>query len=501
MNIDLKNLTKEQNILFDKFFNDSKLEYIKLIDTIYSQSDKSIYFLLSSVTSRDILLNDCLLKLTQLSFIKHYLIVHDVKTIIVYDHNQKIIIESFIRKHNLDARINYVYSYIDHIINISKFVLIFLKNVNTIIHFIRVKSKLRLKKIKERKEIILINTFFIPSMFVGNEYKDRYYPKLIEFAKNKDNIFFNPTCLLGNKLSSNIKICEKNNTNFIYNFDLLKIFDYLRALFASIILIKYRFKNIYFSEFDVSIIINNELRKNIFSHSLFLPLLNNIYLKRLKEERIDINLFIDWFENQQLNRGFNMGKSKYYPNVKSIGYQGWIVSSNYYYFHLPTQFEKNIGSIPDEIAVIGKGIVNTISKYIKIKTIVSPALRYDYIHNHSINIVDSKLIIISLPISFDVANYILKFCCENLPIEHHSSVVVNYHPALALSPRHNISSLKNNFNYTFSEKSFRELIVEAGLVISNLSGACVESLAFGVPVIILQGGSAINQNPIPNTID
>ena len=95
----------------------------------------------------------------------------------------------------------------------------------------------------------------------------------------------------------------------------------------------------------------------------------------------------------------------------------------------------------------------------------------------------------------------MKFCCDNLPIEHHSSVVVNYHPALKLSTRNNISSLKNNYNFTFSEKSFSELIVEAGLVISNISSACVESLAFGVPVIILQGGSAINQNPIPNTID
>ena len=59
----------------------------------------------------------------------------------------------------------------------------------------------------------------------------------------------------------------------------------------------------------------------------------------------------------------------------------------------------------------------------------------------------------------------------------------------------------NKYKFTFSEKSFRELIVEAGLVISNISSACVESLAFGVSVIILQGGSAINQNPIPNTID
>ena len=69
------------------------------------------------------------------------------------------------------------------------------------------------------------------------------------------------------------------------------------------------------------------------------------------------NIFIDWFENQQLNRSFNISRSLHYPNVKSIGYQGWIVSNNFYYFHLPTKFEKDIGSIPDEIAVIGPGLV------------------------------------------------------------------------------------------------------------------------------------------------
>ena len=60
---------------------------------------------------------------------------------------------------------------------------------------------------------------------------------------------------------------------------------------------------------------------------------------------------------------------------------------------------------------------------------------------------------------------------------------------------------KNKFNFAFYDKSFRELIIDAGLVISNVSSTCIESLAFGVPVIILQGGSPINQNPIPNTID
>ena len=69
---------------------------------------------------------------------------------------------------------------------------IFINNFITVIYFNREKSKSRLNKIIEKKEIIMINTYFIPSMFVGNEYKDRYYPNLFDLANKKDNIFFNP---------------------------------------------------------------------------------------------------------------------------------------------------------------------------------------------------------------------------------------------------------------------------------------------------------------------
>ena len=58
MIIDLNRLTKDQNIYFDKLFNESKSEYIELVENIYEKSDKSIYFLLLSTTSRDLNLND-----------------------------------------------------------------------------------------------------------------------------------------------------------------------------------------------------------------------------------------------------------------------------------------------------------------------------------------------------------------------------------------------------------------------------------------------------------
>ena len=118
MIVDLNKLTSDQNILFDKLFNDSKLEYIGLIDNIYEQSDKSIHFLLSSVTSRDLYLNDTLIKLTQLCFVKYYLLNYSVNKIIVYDKNQNTIIKSFIQKRNIDAKVIFIRSYKDQIINI-----------------------------------------------------------------------------------------------------------------------------------------------------------------------------------------------------------------------------------------------------------------------------------------------------------------------------------------------------------------------------------------------
>ena len=127
-----------------------------------------------------------MIKLTQLCFVKFYLLNYSVNKIIVYDKNQNTIIKSFIQKHNIDTKVIFISSYKDQIINLLKFVYIFINNFITAIYFIREKSQSRLNKIKVKKEIILINTYFIPSMFAGNEYQDRYYPKLIELANNTD---------------------------------------------------------------------------------------------------------------------------------------------------------------------------------------------------------------------------------------------------------------------------------------------------------------------------
>ncbi len=495
MIIDLNNLTIEQNILFDRIFNSTKREYLKLIDDIYLKSDKSIYFILSSATSRDIYLNNTLIKLTQISFIKHCLQKNNLRKIIIYDKHIKKIVSSLIRVSEGDTKLLCKYNYFDIFLDIIKGLISFLNNFKTIYLFYKSKSSKRLNSISNVKDIILINTMFIPSMFKNNNYNDRYYPKLFELAKNKDKIYFYPMSLLEIKLTKSLRICQKDSKNFIYCFDLLKLFDYFHALFSSFCLFKYKINNIYFNEIDVSKIINYEIMKNIFNQTLFQPMLNYLFVMRLREKNIDVKLFIDWFENQQLSRGFNISKSKYFPHSKSIGYQGWIVSDNFYYFHKPSKFELMIGSIPDKIAVIGKGLVQSFSKYSDISVITAPAFRYHHLYDNKIEEFKGKSILISLPISVRVANYLLKFCASSFLLEYFENVVVNYHPAL------NIKLLKNTAQFAFTDKKFNEIIKKSGIVISNLSGVGMESLALGVPVIVINGGSSINQNPIPMNIE
>ena len=105
MLIDLNNLTKEQNIIFDKIFNETKSKYINLIDELYLKSDKSIYFLFSSITSRDLYLNDTLIKIVQISFIRHCLQKKNVKKIVLYDKNQKEIVSKLIQDLNCNTKL------------------------------------------------------------------------------------------------------------------------------------------------------------------------------------------------------------------------------------------------------------------------------------------------------------------------------------------------------------------------------------------------------------
>ena len=53
-----------------------------------------------------------------------------------------------------------------------------------------------------------------------------------------------------------------------------------------------------------------------------------------------------------------MAANKISNKFNTIGYQGFVVSDQFYYFHYPTKFEKKINSLPKKIAIISKNKKN-----------------------------------------------------------------------------------------------------------------------------------------------
>ena len=100
-----------------------------------------------------------------------------------------------------------------------------------------------------------------------------------------------------------------------------------------------------------------------------------------------------------------------------------------------------------------------------------------------------------MPIDLKISIEILNFLEKTILKEYIEKIIVNFHPAL------NINQIKKTYSYVFSNKRFDEIIRESSLVISNFSSVGIESLAYGVPSIIINKYSKININPIPIEIN
>ena len=76
-------------------------------------------------------------------------------------------------------------------------------------------------------------------------------------------------------------------------------------------------------------------------------------ISNLNKKKVNIDLFINWWENQTIDKAYNFSLSEFYPNTNSIGYIGFAPRN--FDFHLfPTDYEKSHKIIPKKIKPIFK---------------------------------------------------------------------------------------------------------------------------------------------------
>tara|TARA_B110000003_G_scaffold262752_1_gene285730 strand:- start:9070 stop:10770 length:1701 start_codon:yes stop_codon:yes gene_type:complete len=506
MILDLNSLSNNQLELLNKLSIKIKDDYNLLIEEIYSKSNKKIGWVVNSLLSRNPYLSDLFINILYLLFIKEILEKNKniVRVILIDDSIYKTLLR-YLQDNEIDVEVIFNKKINESIYRISKS---FVNNVfYSFLFFFNKKIHSRDKKTLNN-EIRLIDIFWDKKMFDNHNYNDKYYGQLLDFftKKERQSIYHLPHIVEVKKLSFFRRKSKLMDINVIFKHDYLKISDYL---FALIMPFRLKFdKKIKFKGINIENLLVRDFRNNIFNTSSFYGLLNYRFVMRLKNHfPSNIKLFVNWFENQVIDRGLNKGFNDYFEDLNTKGFQGFVVSLDYNSYLCPTKLEMKQGVLPKEIYTCGKGLETSLKRFNKdlnIKTI--SALRFEHLWNRQ----STKMV------KVEPENNILVI----LPFVYHESIKIII-KIFEISTDYRIKDLKFRLklhpdlnkekllslidplpeNIEFENRNIHDSFRRTILIVGNTSSACVEALAFGIPAIILGDRVGLTQNPIPLAID
>jgi hypothetical protein len=352
--------------------------------------------------------------------------------------------------------------------------------------------------------LTLIDTFVFPG-FIS---KDRYYNGLWEnLSKDERSLtYFVPTLasIPSCDIISAYKELRKSDKNYLIKEDYLKFGDLIFSILHSFRILFLKIKRVSFLGMDISPLIKEEiLIFNGFINAVE-GLLNFRFAKALKNNRINLRLVINWFENQVGDKGWNAGFSLFYPGIRTIGYRGYV-TSDLYLCSLPSKCENINNVLPQEIAVIGKELCDSTKEFdstLKIKIV--PAFRFSHLWENHLVIPSSKYftIFFALPYNWVESKAILQVLFNNLDyiINNNFRIIVKPHPTMSIENVKNMIGSDYTDIFSLVDESFIDCLSKSNMVISGLSGAVIESIVLGIPVVLLRNHRGITFNPIPKEI-
>lgn len=363
------------------------------------------------------------------------------------------------------------------------------------------------KKIKNDRSLILLDVFILKNSFNKGFYSDRYYPGLLDhISLNEREYLYYVPAFYGikdyGKVFSDLSMTKQN---FLIKEDYLKFKDYIFALFYPFRTGKFNFKSGEFMGFDVSSLLKEEISNDRVSNSAIYGLLNYNFSRRLKEKKVKIKTIVNWFENQTIDHGFNSGFRKYYPEVNLVGYLGIPLQDNYLSIY-PTEQERICKVIPKDIFIIGKGYIDDVKQFCKNLSVkVAPAFRLSGVWNKRNYYPDKDKysVLVALPILMDESDEIINIVIETARLIKIENCFFKIKP----HPSQNIEVLKNKWakkltsEFEFITGDFNSCIENANILISCASSVCLETLAKGIPVVIIASKIELTELVIPQDIE
>jgi len=496
----------EISMLFNDICYNNRENFNNLIEDLTLSHNSNIFLLVSNPLSRNTLNSNLFLDYCKIQLVKK--LVSNNKII------DKIIIDSQALKNvliQLPELNNTIFTIKER--KIKRFTLdTILMVISPLTNFLKYFYRLFIFKIFINNKIktpdypiILIDTYALPGYYS----KDRYYNGLWQSLKDeeKKTIYFVPTIVMtkwGKMLSVFIELLNSEK-QFLFKESYLKLSDVLFSVLYPIRSLFPKIKHLMIDGIDYSSLVNIELRSRVGQNLAIEGLINYRFVKRLKEKKIKIKKVIDWWENQALDKGLHRALKDYYPNVSVVGYLGYA-PRNLELQLFPTKFELVNGVVPENIAVIGKGFVDGLKIFNPDQKVdYAPAFRFQHLWNggpHEPD-KDTYTILIALPITFDDSVHIIDqmIACTNKISMNTTRFWIKPHPTMSAE------RLKRKFgnrwlqSLHFTELDTKVALRKSDILLSGMSSICLESMALGVPVLVVDRPQGLQYNPIPDEVE
>lgn len=494
---------------FDSIVDDVKADYHDLVAQLRDAADNSIFWQVSNLLSRNNYISSLFYDLCCLAMVQQAEARHPLDLVIVKTQSQKKTLDRYFKARSRHTRVVSSATFRDSLKRVFKPVYDILRNFHWSLVYLGVKSAQRKRRIPRGIPITLVDTFFSAYIFKSGAFKERYYTGLTGFLtpEEQQRIFFVPNVITWRNLKRILRLSEQARENFLYPFDFLRVQDYLFALSAPVMIRRINLDNFRFRGINISYLLKSDFRYNIALRTSFRGILFYRFFRRLRQEGVTLRLVVDWFENHVVDKGFNKGKNEFFSTTPSIGYQGLIAAYKWNFHVQPTEAEARAGVLPQKMAVIGTGLTGVARQfYPGLDVIVAPGLRFSDLYKRDVKPADrfnsaSPTLLVALPIWAEDSLDILKLLVQAAGVleARHARVWIKPHPSLDYGAvLLGLGALPPCFSTV--EGDFPALAASADLLVSTGSTVCMESIAYGIPVIVVGSRRHITKNIIPETI-
>ena len=480
---------KEVRHIFDKAFIYNRKNFTLWIDKISKKNQNDIDWWSTLPSLRDPYTNNLLNYISVIDTIskikfKNLKIItrsYEMKRILERNFkNKKLNIKATNKKEKLNVISNFLKSIVFQII-IYFYINIFFKK----------------KKIEKSQKITLVDTFIT----LNRKQNLGYYPKDIKNFIGKSNLkilivpTFVPTLNIF-KLFKIINNLPEKKDNYLFKEHYIQISDLFFSFFHIFRRNKFLKEKFNYKKIDLSELIYKEIKNYGDFNSIIIGILNYKFFKRLYENDINIFKSINWFENQIVDKGWNLGFRYFFQKFEhnSFGYQDFNKHFNLIN-HSPSENENKSRVTPNNVIVISKSFIKVTKEfYRKQKITVGESWRFKKILNLKIKTLNKRNKILFIlcgvkQIDEQLLKMAIEICLKNTKIK----IYIKDHPILDLKKITSLPVLPKNLIVLYGDlqKILNQCFVS---ITSGPSSAILESACMNTLLILPEIEPGVKEN-------